>query len=226
MGSFDHSSANAAGLSRTGPGIAWLVAAFMMQPSRAHAASADTILETVTSAMRDVLQRLQPWMEAAYEREPALTLTLALGASLPVLALLGGIARGVMRPADATRSLRRRGDATASPGNSASELATAPAWPAVAWIEIEGGPRRRIEGEMIRIGRDPDNDVALHHETVHRFHAVIHRTEDAEFFVRDLSSREGNGVLVNGRRTGQSRLRDGDRLCLGEAVMIFKAQPA
>src|SRR5690606_16400828 len=53
---------------------------------------------------------------------------------------------------------------------------------------------------LVRIGRHEDNDIRLAHASVHRHHALIHRTSEDEYVIVDLSGREGNGVLVNGQR--------------------------
>lgn len=79
---------------------------------------------------------------------------------------------------------------------------------------------------MVRIGRDDDNEISLPVGTVHRHHAVIHHTDDAEFMIQDLSSADGNGVIVNGQRVGRVRLNHGDTVELGEAVLRFHLQSA
>jgi pSer/pThr/pTyr-binding forkhead associated (FHA) protein len=62
--------------------------------------------------------------------------------------------------------------------------------------------------------------------TVHRYHAAVHRTDDAEFVITDLSSAGGNGVKVNGRAVSEARLEDGDVIELGLARLKFSARPA
>ena len=74
---------------------------------------------------------------------------------------------------------------------------------------------------MIRIGRHPDNEVWLTDTSVHRYHAVIHRTQDADFFITDLSGQEGNGIRINGTRRAQSQLINGDVIELGKARITF-----
>jgi pSer/pThr/pTyr-binding forkhead associated (FHA) protein len=102
--------------------------------------------------------------------------------------------------------------------------------PQEAWIEIvnrgavaPSSPDRRysLGRTLLRIGRETDNDVCLEDITVHRYHAAIHRTEDAEFVVTDLSSSGGNGVVVNGRAVAEARLGNGDMIELGNAQIKF-----
>ncbi len=98
-----------------------------------------------------------------------------------------------------------------------------------AWIEIatggagvEDGTLAPIlfSGEMLRIGRHSDNDIALDHASVHRHHALIQRTPDREFVLVDLTAGTGNVLLLNDRRVDRSAgLRDGDRIMLGETAV-------
>ena len=100
--------------------------------------------------------------------------------------------------------------------------------PAEAWIDVAGAAGRRyaLGRSPMRIGREDDNDIQLPLATVHRYHAVLHRTPEAEYVITDLSSASGNGLLVNGRRLAEARLRDGDTVQLGEATLTFAARPA
>ena len=78
---------------------------------------------------------------------------------------------------------------------------------------------------LVRIGREADNDICLTEKTVHRYHAVIRRSSDGEVIVTDLSGPEGNGVIVNGARVGESRLKSGDVIAIGEVKLSFDARP-
>jgi FHA domain len=100
-------------------------------------------------------------------------------------------------------------------------------WPRDAWITIEGSAaeRREISCEMLNIGRDDDNDLQLEHASVHRHHAVLHRSSNALIYVRDLSGDKGNGVKVNGERVRHVALTDGDRVEVGAFAFKFEAHP-
>jgi pSer/pThr/pTyr-binding forkhead associated (FHA) protein len=79
-----------------------------------------------------------------------------------------------------------------------------------------------FSGEILRIGRHSDNDIALDHASVHRHHALIQRTPDREFVLVDLTAGTGNVLLLNDRRVDRSAgLRDGDRIMLGETTVTF-----
>jgi hypothetical protein len=154
----------------------------------------------------------------------ALLLGLVMSLSLLPLMLFGQqllAAAEVRRAAGTPRTAGRPAKAEAGP-----------AWPTRAWIELEApapgfAPLRHGIGHgMVRIGRDVDNDICLRDRSVHGFHAAIYQSEDAEYFIADLSSRGGGGVIVNGRRQANSRLGHGDTIELGAARMRFLAVPA
>ncbi|MCC6876861.1 MAG: FHA domain-containing protein [Sandaracinaceae bacterium] len=74
------------------------------------------------------------------------------------------------------------------------------------------------EGEN-GVGRGIDNDVILADVAVSRRHMRILRSGN-QLVLKDLGS--GNGTLVNGKRHAQVPLVDGDRLELGETVLVVR----
>ena len=66
------------------------------------------------------------------------------------------------------------------------------------------------------IGRSPDCDWVVRHESVSRAHARFSRDEDG-WLITDLNSK--NGVRVNTFRIREEPLRDGDRIDLGTAQL-------
>jgi pSer/pThr/pTyr-binding forkhead associated (FHA) protein len=127
---------------------------------------------------------------------------------LPILALLGLLLRRSLAP---------------SPAAIPMDVEFTPAPPRHVWIEVEGieNSRRRIAGSMLRIGRQDDNDLCIDDKTVHRYHAVVYRSADAEFVIMDLGGQEGNGIKVNDRRVARAALKPGDRLLLGQVPLRF-----
>ena len=74
------------------------------------------------------------------------------------------------------------------------------------------GPPRDFDRDVVRIGRDPSNDVVLTDAAgVSRHHAEL-RYAGGEWRVVDLQS--SNGTYVGGRRVTETRLRDGDEVQL------------
>lgn len=78
--------------------------------------------------------------------------------------------------------------------------------------------------DLVRIGRHQENDIRLEDKTVHRYHALLHRSPDGDFLIRDLSGQAGNGVYVNGMRIEQAALRSGDLVELGSVRLRFQQQ--
>jgi pSer/pThr/pTyr-binding forkhead associated (FHA) protein len=89
----------------------------------------------------------------------------------------------------------------------------------------KGGGQAILEltGEELTVGRRAENDVPLDWDAgVSRLHAELHRVKEDWTIADDGLSR--NGTFVNGERIhGRQRLRDGDRLCFGETIMVFRA---
>lgn len=79
-----------------------------------------------------------------------------------------------------------------------------------------------INKKVFRIGRKPSNDIPLIDPFVSRDHAEIVALDGGGFELRDLGGE--NPVKVNGRIISQHRLRDGDKLMLGQTLLIFKAE--
>lgn len=161
-------------------------------------------------------------IEEMGEVTPALAIGLAAVLALPAIALLAMTARGVSQ--SATRAQARRAIAA---GAAPPPEATAPAAAAcrTATLCIAGHPAARLSWDhpVIRIGRQEDNDIRFAAATVHRYHAIIQRTPEAEYWVTDLSGPGGHGVAINGRRVARGRLAPGDAIRLGEAEVIFRA---
>jgi hypothetical protein len=152
------------------------------------------------------------------ERTPAVIVGLGAVIVVPFIALVMSAGRRVRHVSQsrAEHALRNR------QAREAARLART----ANAWIDV-GGPRRmrlRLAGELTRIGRDEENDLRLADPNVHKNHALIQRTPDAEFVVFDVSGARGNGVFVNGRPTARTRLRDGDTITLGNTQVTFRCE--
>ncbi len=180
------------------------------------------------------------WVAASYARAPALVLGLGLLIAVPPLAFAGYLLRSREEDEDGDvsevntelyRSAPRTDEPEPRDGVRTGHVALRPQ---NAWVEIlnkhdvapEAEVRYRLQRAVIRIGRESDNEVQLVDTTVHRYHAAIHRTEDAEFVITDLSSMDGNGVVVNGRAVAEARLSNGDTIELGIAKLKFTTAPA
>lgn len=198
-----------------------IVVAASMLPAAAEAANM-----TVAVSAAGALATIMDLISTTYARAPALVLGLAVLLALPPLTLVGiALRRAPVRDtsSDATRVYRRGGRGRLKEIDDLTE--SGPLWPSDAWIEGPNGLRHDIGSGILRLGRDADNDICLEDKTVHRYHAAIHRTDDAAYVITDLSSAGGNGVLVNGQRTTEAQLNDGDTVELGQIKLKFVSRP-
>jgi FHA domain-containing protein len=76
-----------------------------------------------------------------------------------------------------------------------------------------------LEGPRATLGRSKDADCVLRDPNVSRHHAELRRSPSGEWTIADLGST--NGVKVNGRRIGSTRLAAGDRVTLGTTTFQF-----
>jgi PAS domain S-box-containing protein len=79
------------------------------------------------------------------------------------------------------------------------------------------GHRVPLNRDILRIGRDRTCELALDDEAASRVHSEVVRTED-KFILRDLHST--NGTFLNGARVTESPLQNGDRIGVGDTVML------
>lgn len=179
------------------------------------------------------------WLSASYAQAPALVLGLVVLMIVPFLALIGLWVRrreaASTTIAEAQTQVRRVARPATPEAREGVRTGHIPLRPQEAWVEIVNGgevapqaanKKYSLARSLLRIGREQDNDIRLEDVTVHRYHAAIHRTEDAEFVVTDLSSAGGNGVVVNGRSVSEARLANGDVIELGNARLKFMAGSA
>ncbi|MGE0055047.1 MAG: FHA domain-containing protein [Hyphomicrobium sp.] len=162
---------------------------------------------------------------AGYRAAPALMLGLATLLAVPAISLASRLVCALNR-----RSLLARIESESSAHNGDDAL---PSLPGHAFVELmnseEGATRSAscaryaILHDMLRIGREEDNDVRLTEAAVHRYHAAILREDFGSYRITDLSGIEGNGVRVNGQPCEDVRLRDGDLIELGPGRLRFHA---
>ncbi|MDY7231869.1 sigma 54-interacting transcriptional regulator [Hyalangium rubrum] len=80
-----------------------------------------------------------------------------------------------------------------------------------------------LSGELLRIGKAPENDVVIDHPTVSRNHLVVRRQGD-RFLVQDLDST--NGTFLDGAQVREAYLRPGALLEVGDVRLRFSPQVA
>jgi hypothetical protein len=85
-----------------------------------------------------------------------------------------------------------------------------------------GDRRYVLEGPRATIGRSKDAECVLRDPNVSRRHAELRRSPAGDWTVADLGST--NGVKVNGRRVGSTRLHPGDQVTLGTTTFQFDVE--
>jgi DNA-binding NtrC family response regulator len=80
-----------------------------------------------------------------------------------------------------------------------------------------------LSGEVLRIGKAPENDVVIDHPTVSRNHLVVRRQGD-RFLVQDLDST--NGTFLDGAQVREAYLRPGALLEVGDVRLRFSPHVA
>jgi pSer/pThr/pTyr-binding forkhead associated (FHA) protein len=117
-----------------------------------------------------------------------------------VAAILNGVKRDV--------------DSKSNPGQAA------PLGPRRFWLEHDGPSIELRRGQLV-IGRSSGCHIVIEDNMVSRRHAELRVTDDA-VTVHDLGS--VNGIYVNGERVrDQLRLKDGDRLQVGQRELTLKS---
>ena len=74
-------------------------------------------------------------------------------------------------------------------------------------------------GKVFRIGRHPENDLPLKDSQISRWHAEVRKEED-HYRLIDLDSL--NGIMVNGEKVQNRRLKHGDRIRVGKFVFAWQ----
>ena len=179
-------------------------------------------LGSVFDATLHLLRAATAAMIEGYRVAPALMLGLGLSIGFPLLAVAARIIRGGTRSPDVTRLSRSDRDDDPAETGQADDAVPHTRQP---FIEVEAGGkgvRCAISGEMLRIGREDDNDIRIPSRAVHRYHAAIYREDYNDWHITDLSGVGSNGLIVNGRRCCEARLNDGDLIQLGPGKLRFR----
>lgn len=94
--------------------------------------------------------------------------------------------------------------------------------PRATLVEMRSDGRRRqvaVEGRQLTIGRATDNGLVLSDGRASRHHARIDNRRGSLVLV-DLGST--NGTLVNGRPVGEIALGEGDRIRIGDTILLVE----
>jgi signal transduction histidine kinase len=85
---------------------------------------------------------------------------------------------------------------------------------------VDEGREFDLQGPTLGIGRDSSNAVHVHDTEVSRRHAELRITLDGSSY-RLLDRSSANGVYVNGQSIRDVVLQGGDRIQIGQTVLVF-----
>ncbi|MFE9934393.1 FhaA domain-containing protein [Streptomyces sp. NPDC005533] len=85
------------------------------------------------------------------------------------------------------------------------------------WIEING-TRHQISRPTLVLGRGTEADVRIHDPGVSRRHCEIRTGRPST--IRDIGST--NGIVVDGRHTTRTTLRNGSQIVVGSTTIIYR----
>lgn len=88
---------------------------------------------------------------------------------------------------------------------------------------VDEGREFDLQGANLGIGRGSGNDIHVHDTEVSRRHAELRLTLDGSNY-RLLDRSSSNGVYVNGQPIRDVVLQGGDRIQLGQTVMVYSGQ--
>ena len=195
------------------------VIASMFVATGAAVAMAD---DTGTAADPALWPQLQAFLAAGYQKEPQLMLaTLALGGLLPIASLAALASLLAARVWTRRKAEQFTQVAMAAPVTHKQITEIRSAEPLLDVVG-DSALSHPVRGNMIRIGRHEENDIRLASQTVHRYHAVVHKAPEQGYVITDLSGPDGNGVLVNSERVEHATLMPGDLIELGDVRMRFR----
>jgi signal transduction histidine kinase/pSer/pThr/pTyr-binding forkhead associated (FHA) protein len=81
------------------------------------------------------------------------------------------------------------------------------------------GHHFQLSESISRIGREAGSEIQLSDSEASRMHAEIRVMDDGKWELLDLNS--SNGTRINGETVSRHTLRSGDRLEIGDTMMIF-----
>lgn len=95
--------------------------------------------------------------------------------------------------------------------------------PVLAYLIVKSGSRSGtnypLKKSVIKLGRDPGNDIVVDDKKSSREHAKL-KLEDGKFVLYDLAS--SNGTYVNGVKIQNQSLMDSDEVQIGDTTLVFK----
>jgi len=91
-----------------------------------------------------------------------------------------------------------------------------------AWLVVrsggEAGKIYDLQGDRVRFGRSPENEIQIDHPSVDQSHAMV-RIQQGNYLLYDMGS--AGGTSVNGNPVAGALLRDGSQISIGASEIFF-----
>lgn len=81
--------------------------------------------------------------------------------------------------------------------------------------------KKRLDQEMVSIGRAQENDIVINNLSVSRYHAIIYY-KGGKVVIKDMGS--SNGTFVNGAKIDETDLWIGDIVLIGKHAIKFSKE--
>jgi pSer/pThr/pTyr-binding forkhead associated (FHA) protein len=81
------------------------------------------------------------------------------------------------------------------------------------------GAELLLEGEVLKLGRTPDNHIVVNDQRVSRYHCVLKR-QGTDYVLEDAGT--PNGTYVNDQRIQQQLLATGDVIRVGQTTFVYR----
>ena len=91
--------------------------------------------------------------------------------------------------------------------------------PPPPYLIRDDGAELRLEGDVLSLGRSPDNHIVVNDKRVSRRHSVLKR-EGTHYVLEDLDT--SNGTFVNNQRIQRHELVQGDVIKLGQTYFTYR----
>jgi NADH:ubiquinone reductase (H+-translocating) len=92
--------------------------------------------------------------------------------------------------------------------------------PPPPYLVRSDGANLSLDGDMLKIGRAPDNHIVVNDQRVSRYHSVLKR-QGTDYLLEDVGT--PNGTYINDQRIQHHLLAPGDVIRIGQTTFVYRA---
>jgi len=142
----------------------------------------------------------------------------AVGIIIVVVVALGGRGKGKKQNATSPRGSEHKYSPVGLERKGFSAQGSVAGANIAKLHNLKTGEYHPLSSADVTIGRSSKNAVVISDETVSRQHAVINKS-GGEYIIQNVSTT--NHTYVNGNQIEQYELQHGDKICMGNATLVF-----